>query len=214
MPGPVGGRPGPSPAGRALPRPVGHAQAGGSPAAHHLLCERVYGADLDQHGFADVAQLDALTDAPRLRPGDRALELGCGTGAAVERVARRTGARVRGLDLSATAVAVALARTEDRRDALDFAVADLNRLEPWTPGLTNGRLDAALGVDTLYFAADLPAVVAGLVALVRPGGGSGSCTATAGGRRRRTSTGRRSSPAAPIWGWRSPGWTCRSTAPA
>ncbi|MFN8448093.1 MAG: hypothetical protein U0521_05770 [Anaerolineae bacterium] len=42
--------------------------------AHAEFCERVFGRDLCQHGFADMTQLDALMAALRLQPGARALD--------------------------------------------------------------------------------------------------------------------------------------------
>src|SRR5258708_32877717 len=49
----------------------------------------------------------------RLEPGQRALELGCGTGVFLERVAR-SGAEIRGLDLSEDLLAKARARLTGR----------------------------------------------------------------------------------------------------
>ena len=37
--------------------------------AHAAFCERVFGRNLCQHGFADMTQLDALIEAARLGPG-------------------------------------------------------------------------------------------------------------------------------------------------
>ncbi len=34
--------------------------------AHHVFCERVFGMDLCQHGFADMAQLELLLQVTRL----------------------------------------------------------------------------------------------------------------------------------------------------
>ena len=71
--------------------------------AHQTFCERVFGADLCQHGFADLAQPDALMAARGLRPGRRALDLGCGNGMISERISDRTGAHVVGIDYVAAA---------------------------------------------------------------------------------------------------------------
>ena len=46
-------------------------------AAHQEFCQRVFGADLCQHGFADVAQLEMVIEAAGLAP-----ERGCSTWAA------------------------------------------------------------------------------------------------------------------------------------
>jgi hypothetical protein len=44
-------------------------------AAHAALCERVYGRNFAQHGFADMAQLDKLLEVCRRRTC--ALSLSC-----------------------------------------------------------------------------------------------------------------------------------------
>jgi len=42
--------------------------------AHHEFCERVFGKDLCQHGFADLEQLELLIELIRLDPGRRVLD--------------------------------------------------------------------------------------------------------------------------------------------
>ncbi len=132
--------------------------------AYRRLCELSLGGDLGQHGFADLAQVDALIDALHLRAGQRVLDLGCGTGRISERTADRTGAAVTGVDLSPLAIAAARARTADR-PGLEFVCGDLNTLAP-----RPASLNAVMAIDSLYFAEDLPGVVARLVAALRPGG--------------------------------------------
>jgi hypothetical protein len=41
---------------------------------HAEFCERVFGRNLNQHGFSDMAQLDALLHVTRLGPGQHALD--------------------------------------------------------------------------------------------------------------------------------------------
>ena len=75
----------------------------GSP-AHATFCERVFGRNLCQHGFADMAQLDALIAAVQLQPGQAGLDLGCGNGMIAEYIADRTGASMTGLDFIPQAI--------------------------------------------------------------------------------------------------------------
>jgi len=65
---------------------------------HALFCQRAFGLDLGQHGFADLAQLDALVEATDMRAGRRVLDLGCGDGRIAEYLSHRTGAHLTGLD--------------------------------------------------------------------------------------------------------------------
>ncbi len=73
--------------------PASHASA-----AHSRLCEEIYGEDLCQEGQADMAALGDLLARLDLKPGDRLLDLGCGSGVSAEYIAERTGAEVTGLD--------------------------------------------------------------------------------------------------------------------
>lgn len=132
--------------------------------AYRRLCELSLGGDLGQHGFADVAQVDGLIEALDLGPGERVLDLGCGTGQISERVAEWTGAAVTGVDLSPLAIAAAQTRTAGR-PTLEFVRADLNALRPEPESL-----DAVMAIDSLYFAEDLPDLVVRLLAALRPGG--------------------------------------------
>ena len=69
-----------------------------SSAAHAEFCERVFGKNLCQHGFADMAQLDLLLEVTGLRPGQRALDLGCGNGLITEYLSDESGAHITGLE--------------------------------------------------------------------------------------------------------------------
>ena len=63
-------------------------------AAHSRHCERVYGEDLCQEGLADMAALEDLLQRLDLKPGDRVLDLGSGSGVIAEYISDRTGALV------------------------------------------------------------------------------------------------------------------------
>jgi SAM-dependent methyltransferase len=134
--------------------------------AYSEFCRQLYGADLGQHGFADMAQIHALLDALALRPGESALDLGCGDGRIAEHIAAQTGAHVTGLDLLPNAIAAAHARTAGKRDRLTFVAGDLARLEA---SFSPGSFDALIAIDALYFA-DLTGTVGQMRALLRAGG--------------------------------------------
>jgi cyclopropane fatty-acyl-phospholipid synthase-like methyltransferase len=134
--------------------------------AYSEFCRRLYGADLGQHGFSDMAQVEALLYAAQLCPGETALDLGCGDGRLAEYVADRTGARVTGLDLLSNAIAAAAARTAAKRDRVDFVTGDIRRLEEIFPP---SSFDVLISIDTLYFT-DLPDTIRQLKALLRGGG--------------------------------------------
>lgn len=133
-------------------------------ATYAEYCRRIYGLPLVQFGMVDAEQLELLlslfgTDDRRL------LDLGCGIGTTTELIADRTGAHVTGVDFASLAIDRAKTRTAAKRDQLAFAVADLDRL-----ALPAASFDLALALDTLYFVANLEAVVGTIFSVLRPGG--------------------------------------------
>ena len=133
--------------------------------AHTLFCERAFGRDLSQHGFADMEQLEAIIDVTGLGPADRALDLGCGNGRITEYLAGRTGAHFTGLDYIPEAIQQARARTVAKVDRLAFLVGDINALD-----LPAGTFDVIVSIDTLYFSDDLTRTLGELSVALRPGG--------------------------------------------
>ncbi len=115
---------------------------------HAAFCRAVFGMDLCQHGFADVAQIDLAISLAGPGPGDLLLEIGCGSGKVAGYIHRATGARVQGIDASPTAID--LARKEFRgSDALAFRQGDLNDLH-----IAPESARAVLMVDSIYFSTD------------------------------------------------------------
>jgi cyclopropane fatty-acyl-phospholipid synthase-like methyltransferase len=133
--------------------------------AHSAFCERVFGRDLGQHGFADLGQLDLLIQATRLGPGHHALDLGCGDGRIAEYLSDSTGARITGLDFIEAAVCAARERTAAKADRLAFVPGDINRLS-----LPASEFDIIFGIDAIYFSGDYAATIRDLKAALRPGG--------------------------------------------
>jgi SAM-dependent methyltransferase len=138
-------------------------------ALYSEYCTRVYGADWGQHGFSDVAQVDALICETRLAPGERTLDIGCGDGRMAEYIGNATGAHVTGLDYIPSAIERAQERTAARRDRLHFVCGDLTRLERVFPPAS---FDVLISVDTLYFG-NVGDLVRQMKALLRPGGRMG-----------------------------------------
>ena len=111
-----------------------------------------------------LAAVDRLDPAP----GWRVLEVGCGSGVALELLAARLpDGHVTGVDRSATAVARARQRLAARgaADRADVVQADLATCEP------GGPFDAVLAVNVnVFWTSTAEAEVRRLGALVRPGG--------------------------------------------
>ena len=92
---------------------------------HALFCQRAFGLDLGQHGFADLAQLDALVDATDMLTGQRVLDPDCGYGRITEYLFDRTGADMTGLDCIPEAICLARERTVAQADRHCFVAGRL-----------------------------------------------------------------------------------------
>ncbi len=98
------------------------------------------------------------------RPGDRVLDLGCGTGVDALRLGRQ-GVRVSAIDASAEMVRIARERGVN---ALVLPIEDLNRLDSVFDG-------AISNFGALNCVEDLVRVGRGLTRLIRPGGNMALC---------------------------------------
>ncbi len=132
---------------------------------HAEFCERVYGNNLCQHGFTNMSQLCALIDALQLRPDQRVLDLGCGSGMIAEFISDCTGAYVTGLDYIPEAIYQARERTRHKSDRLAFVVGDINDLD-----LPACHYDAVISLDTFYFSDNYTRAIRKLSQTLRPGG--------------------------------------------
>ncbi|MBE2269171.1 MAG: methyltransferase domain-containing protein [Anaerolinea sp.] len=132
---------------------------------HAEFCTRVFGRNLCQHGFADMAQLNALIAAVRIEPGSSVLDIGGGNGMIAEYISDRTGAHVTGLDFSPDAIERATARTAAKADRLAFVVGDINALK-----VSSAAYDVILSIDSIYFSDDYARTVCDFTAALRPGG--------------------------------------------
>ncbi|MCC6614971.1 MAG: class I SAM-dependent methyltransferase [Anaerolineae bacterium] len=132
---------------------------------HAEFCERVFGRNLCQHGFADMEQIHKLIEVLQLSSGQRVLDVGCGNGMIAEYIADTTGAHVTGLDNIPQAVDEALERTLPKADRLSFAVGDINALS-----LPDHEYDAIVSIDSIYFSDDYARTIRQWVDALKPGG--------------------------------------------
>lgn len=133
--------------------------------AHHAFCERVFGIDLCQHGFADIRQLELLRQVTAIGPAHRVLDLGCGSGLISEYLSDCTGSHITGLDYIPKAIRLAKERTAMKAHRMAFMVGDINRLD-----LPVAAFDCILSIDTMYFSEDYSATLCALKHSLRPGG--------------------------------------------
>jgi SAM-dependent methyltransferase len=108
--------------------------------------------------------VDEALRAARIEPGDRVLEVGCGSGRYTLLLARR-GVSVEGLELSALLLERLRAHAAGRYE-IPLYCADV--LHP--PAGLEGAFDAVLGFMVLHHVHDLEATLAAASRLLRPGG--------------------------------------------
>ena len=108
-------------------------------------------------------QLPTYEEAIRrtgLGPGDRALDVGCGSGVFLRAAADR-GAEVSGVDASQELLAIARERVPEA----DVQVADMEDLP-----FADDRFDVVAGFNSFFFAADVVAALREAKRVTRPGG--------------------------------------------
>jgi ubiquinone/menaquinone biosynthesis C-methylase UbiE len=129
-----------------------------SAADHYLLPALGF---WDRWGVATVARL-------ALSPGDAVLDLCCGAGASALPAARAVGrgGSVLGLDVAEPLLALARQRAE----TLGLGNLSFRKCDATASELGSGSFDAVVCVFGVFFAADMPAFVAEMWRLVRPGG--------------------------------------------
>jgi ubiquinone/menaquinone biosynthesis C-methylase UbiE len=132
--------------------------------AHATFCEQVYGKDLCQHGFMDMAQLDTLLEVVGLTAQDVVFDLGCGNGMIAEYISDCTSAHVYGMDYIPAAITQARDRTRAKADRLTFDVGDINAID-----YPAESFDVILSIDTLYFG-ELDHILSQLARILKPKG--------------------------------------------
>lgn len=115
---------------------------------------------------AEAEDSRALLERCGLRPGMRALDVGCGPGVIARRIAEVVGdaGSVVGLDVSPERIAAATAHNGDLRH-VQFVCADV-----YSPGLPAASFDFVWSQFLFEYLAEPARALAGLVRLVRPGG--------------------------------------------
>ncbi len=109
--------------------------------------------------------LAEVVAALRLRFGDTLVDLACGRGGYGLEIARRTDARLIGVDFSAEAIRQATAHADDLGRTADFRVGELA-----ATGLEPATIDAVVCVDAIQFAESPAEAYAELARILVPGG--------------------------------------------
>lgn len=125
--------------------------------------------------YAETYDRTADLSLKYLKPSDRVLEFACGTGLLTFRLAPHV-SHLRGIDISPEMTAVA----RDKARGLDNV--EITNTELFDPGLEPGSFDAVAAFNVLLYLPDLPANLARIRELLRPGGMFLSATDCLGAR--------------------------------
>jgi len=136
--------------------------------AHEALKER-QSAVWGEAPFVSIAETIAdlhrsVAGALDARPGERVLDLGCGTGGVAELLAA-TGADVVGIDLAPGLIEIARARAAERGLDIDYRVGDCERLD-----VEDGAFDAVGSSVGIMFAPTHEATASELARITKHGG--------------------------------------------
>ncbi len=129
------------------------------------VAELIWGSGFDFPGGADGA-LD-LVKPFDLTHGKTLLELGCGLGGGARAIAKALGARVEGLEASATVAAEAITATE--KSGLGKTVT-IQAFDPAVAPLPKQHFDAILARQVVGLGTDKSTLLTGLSNCLKPGG--------------------------------------------
>lgn len=136
--------------------------------AHAAFCEKVFGMNLCQHGFADLYQLRLLIQTTGIESTDRVIDIGSGNGRIAEYLSNQTRAHFTGLDYIPEAIRKARQRTLAKGGRLAFIEGDINFLD-----LPLSEYDVVLSIDSIYFSTNYQTTISKLKEALRPGGRMG-----------------------------------------
>jgi SAM-dependent methyltransferase len=141
-----------------------------SPAFQQLWRTHSLGPDYPQGfehiSFLTLPELSWMRDQLALEPGSMYVDLACGMGGPGLWLARETGARIVGVDLSSVALEHASRRAHDL--GLDDARFEQGSFA--STGLDASSADGATSVDALQYAPDKRAAIEEIARILRPGG--------------------------------------------
>lgn len=125
--------------------------------------------------YAETYDQTAKRSLKYLKPSDRVLEFACGTGLITLRLAPHV-THIRGIDISSSMADIA------REKARDMSNVEITNTDLFDPCLEPGSFDGVCAYNVLLYLPDLPAALARIRELLKPGGVFLSATDCLGSR--------------------------------
>jgi len=129
-----------------------------------------FGDDIGQSSWLTADEQDKFNGWLNLAPGKNLLDIACGSGGPVLRIAERTGCSVVGVDVHEQAIAIATANSLASQRGLtgraQFRVADAAAPLPFP----EASFDAIACIDAINHLPNRPRVIADWARLLQPGG--------------------------------------------
>ena len=127
-----------------------------------------FGEDIGQTGWITAEEQDLFIGLLKLSPGDRLLDIACGSGQPTLRIARKSGCRVTGIDLHAEGIAAARANAagSGQQVTAEFMQVDAAVRLPFE----DSSFDAITCIDAINHLADRRRVLAEWHRVLKPGG--------------------------------------------
>jgi ubiquinone/menaquinone biosynthesis C-methylase UbiE len=127
-----------------------------------------FGEDIGQSSWISADEQDRTLAMLNLAPGKTLLDVACGSGGPVLRIAERTGCSIVGVDIHEDAVATgnSLAAQRGLGERARFQLADATSRMPFP----DEGFDAITCIDAINHLPDRPHVIAEFARLLKPGG--------------------------------------------
>lgn len=135
---------------------------------YEQIRREAFGDDIGQSSWITADEQDRFLGQLNLSPGKTVLDVACGSGGPVLRIAALTGCSVVGVDVHEQAIATAnsLAAQRDLAQRAKFEVADATTQLPFA----DASFDAITCIDAINHLPNRPMIVADWARMLKPGG--------------------------------------------
>jgi cyclopropane fatty-acyl-phospholipid synthase-like methyltransferase len=135
---------------------------------HTEVRRETWGEEFGQSGWTTATEQDRFIALLDLKPDQKLLDIGCGSGGPILRFVARTGVSAHGIDVHSDGIAAARRQAEERQmtDCVQFYVCDARERLPFG----DGAFDAVMSIDAISHMSRRPHVLTQWARVIKPGG--------------------------------------------